>query len=273
MPTGFMVRTKSEVFAVLERPARVWALAAVHGDAARLRAVHDALVTRIAAGDRVVYLGNFLGYGPHILATMDELIDFRAHFLAQPGVEPWDIVHLRGAQEEMWTKLHQIQFAPNPREVLEWMLGQGVEATLVAYGGNPETARLRCREGTLALTRWTAEMRDAVRAHAGHDELLTSVRRYARTEDGRLVFVSAGLDPTRPLSEQGDAFWWGGAHFDRIEGPIGDIRRVVRGFDRLQQGVAQTEWRVTLDAGCGFGGPLVAACFLPDGQIVDLIQA
>ena len=39
---------------------------------------------------------------------------------------PIDIVYLRGQQEEMWHRMLQIQFAPNPKEVLPWMLQQGV---------------------------------------------------------------------------------------------------------------------------------------------------
>lgn len=267
-----MARSGSEIFALIDRPGRIWAVAAAHGDARRLRAVHDALAARIAPGDRVVYLGNFIGRGDAVIQTIDELLDFRLHFLAQPGVEPWDIVHLRGQQEEMWAKLQQLHFAPNPLEVLDWMMGQGVDATLAAYGGNSDAARVRCREGAVALTRWTGELRERVRAHPGHDELFTSLRRYATTEDGALVFVAAGLDPDRPLSEQGDAFWWGGSHFERIAGPVGPIRRVIRGFDRLRQGLVQTEWRVSLDKGCGAGGTLTAGCFLPDGTLADLVE-
>jgi hypothetical protein len=32
-------------------------------------------------------------------------------------------------------------------------------------------------------------------------------------------------------------------------------------------------YAVTLDAGCGRGGPLLAAEIAPDGMIVDLIEA
>jgi serine/threonine protein phosphatase 1 len=268
-----MNRMRSEIFAELDRPTRVWAVAAVHGEAARLRAVHDHIAGNSTPGDRLVYLGNFLGRGPDVFGTIEELLDFRAQFLARPGVEPWDIAHLRGAQEEMWTKLLQLQFAPNPLEVLDWMLGEGLGGTLAAYGVDVDDARHRCTEGTVALTRWTNDLRDVMRSHDGHDQLLASLRRYAITDNDQVIFVSTGLDPERRLGEQGDIFWWGGSRFEHIEGPIGTVQRAIRGYDRLQKGIVETEWRISLDAGCGFGGPLAAACFNPDGTLLELIKA
>ena len=39
----------------------------------RLCAMHDALADRIEPGDRVIYLGNFLGYGPDIIGIATEV--------------------------------------------------------------------------------------------------------------------------------------------------------------------------------------------------------
>ena len=121
-------------FAVLRVP-RVWAVAAIHGEAEQLAAAARALEPRIVAGDRLVYLGNYLGRGPDVRGTVDELLAFRRELIARPGMFAADVAYLRGSQEEMWQKLLQLQFAPNPREVLAWMLEQGVGATLAAYGG------------------------------------------------------------------------------------------------------------------------------------------
>ena len=66
-------------------------------------------------GDRLVYLGNYLGYAPHVRETVDELLAFRSAFLALPPyADPNDIVYLRGSQEEIWQKILQLQFAQNP---------------------------------------------------------------------------------------------------------------------------------------------------------------
>ncbi len=265
------MKSRDEVFATLEVAKRVWAVAAVHGEAERLAALHRELARRFAAGDRLVYLGNYLGHGPDVPGVLDELLWFRRDLLIEPGLEPWDIVYLRGAQEEMWLKLLQIQFAAEPTQVLEWMLGQGLAATLAAYG-NADEGRARLREGTVAATRWTGSLRDAMQARPGHYELLTGLHRAAFTAGGELLFVHAGVDPHRPLTEQGDTFWWGSGYFADIDAPYQGFRKVVRGYDRNHAGFAAGPFTATLDGGAGFGGTLNAACLDLDGRIVEWIE-
>jgi len=36
--------------------------------------------------------------------------------------------------------------------------------------------------------------------------------------------------------------------------------------------VQETPFTMTLDAGCGFGGPLLAACFAPGGDLINTIS-
>jgi serine/threonine protein phosphatase 1 len=263
----------SQKFAVLTRVERVWAVGAVHGETARLAALHDALAARLRpAGDRLVYLGNYLGRGPDVAGTVEELLDFRRRLLALPGMFAADHVFLRGAQEEMWQKLLQLQFAVNPREVLDWMLAQGLGATLEAYGLPVDVGRAAARDGTLSLSRWTARIRAAIAARPGHRDMLSGLRRAAYDDQSRLLFVHAGLDRARPLSTQADRFWWGAPGFGDWDGPYGSFRRVVRGYDPAHGGVAETPHAVTADGGCGFGGRLVALCLEPDGRIVDRIE-
>jgi serine/threonine protein phosphatase 1 len=262
----------TEVHAVLGRPRRVWAIASVHGEAQRLARLHDAMAERIRLGDRFVYLGNLIGHGPDATGTLDEALDFRRRVLTLPGAEPWDIVYLRGAQEEMWQKLLQLQFAPNPLEVLEWMLAKGVGATLSGYGGSAEEARWRMREGSLAIARWNGELRRRVQAHPGHEELFTGLRRYAVSEDGGLLLVNAGIDPARPLSEQRDTFWWGDAYLDAATPACGGFRRLVRGYQR-GKGREIGDFVASIDGGCGFGGPLHAGCFDAAGDLADWLDA
>src|SRR5580658_2467460 len=133
---GMTVPCDAEIFARFKRPRRIWAVAAVHGDVARLGVLHAQLTTRLATGDCLVYLGGYLGHGSDPAGTLDELIAFRRLFLSGRRAFLGDIAFLRGAQEEMWQKLLQLQFAPNPREVLQWMLDHGLAATLAAYGGD-----------------------------------------------------------------------------------------------------------------------------------------
>ena len=263
----------AERFATLKGKRRTWAVAAVHGEAERLRALHRELHGRFRAAESLVYLGNFLGRGSGVAETIDELLLFRRSLLARPGMHCRDIAFLRGNQEEMWQKLLQVQLAPNPRQVLEWMFEQGAEATLAVYGGTAAGGLTAATTGTIALTEWTGDLRDAMRTADGHNALMSSLRHAAFTGDGTLLFVPAGIDTSRPLSEQGDSFWWGGAGFHRIDTPYSGFRRVVRGFAWRRHGVDIKELTATIDGGCGFGGPLVAACFDAAGEVVDMIEA
>lgn len=272
-------------FAFLGRPRHVWAIGAVHGEVDRLATVHDAIAPRVRPGDRIVHLGNVLGHGAGVRETVDELLDFRRRVLSMPGMLVGDVAFLRGQQEEMWQKLLQLQFAPNPSEVLNWTLQQGVAATLAAYGGDAREGMVAARDGAVRLTRWTNALRQAQRAAAGHDSFYAALRRAALTEPpvpppgeepprgGGLLMVSAGIDPARPLDVQTDSFWWDYRGFERIQEPWEGFARVIRGFDPRGGGLSLDGVAVTLDGGCGRGGTLAAARFGPDGTLLDLIEA
>lgn len=261
-----------ERFARLGQPKRIWAIGAIHGDADRLAVLHDQIGSQFIPGDRLVYLGNFLGHGGRIAETMDEMLSFRRALLSITGMLVSDVIYLRGAQEEMWQKLLQLQFAPNPADVLTWMLNQGVAATLRAYHGDPDDGMRAARDGAVQLTRWTNRLRDTLRSMPGHNSLYAALRRAAFPDDGGVLFVSAGLDPSRPLAAQGDSFWWAGSRFGAIEAPYETFQRVVRGFDKANQGLDLDGFAITLDAGCGRGGHLAGAAFSPDGSLLSLLE-
>jgi serine/threonine protein phosphatase 1 len=248
-------------------------VAAIHGEFERLAAVHDRMRRAWQAGDRLVYLGNYLGRGPAVRRTIQELLDFRLAVLSQPGGFACDVVFLRGSQEEMWQKLLQLQFSVSPGDVLKWMLDQGLAASLAAYETDAQQGFAACREGPSAITRWTSALRARLNSDPGHNHFLGALRRAAYTDGGALLFVHAGLDPTRPLDAQGDEFWWGGRKLLELSAPYGGYRRIIRGFDRLHGGLVEGAYATSLDAGCGFGGELLAVCFAPDGTVVETLAA
>ncbi len=269
--------SQEQRLAILRWPQRVWVIPSIHGEAVRLSKVHRAIAERFAPSDRVVYLGNVLGRSKDCCRALDNLLGFRRACIGSQGMFASDVALLRGMQEEMWQKLLQLHFAMDPAEVLEWMLDQGVAATLEAYGGDANEGFKAARAGATALARWTGNLREAMKSTPGHAAFLTALRRAAETqphnEEPRLLFVSAGLDVTRPLSAQNDSFWWGGTDFNEIDRPYAGFTRVVRGFDQAYPGVDMRPHVVSIDAGCGFGGPLIAVCLSLDGEVLDLIEA
>ena len=255
-----------------DTPGRVWAVGAVHGEIYKLEMLHDALAVKLQPGDRMVYLGNLMGYGYDTVEVLSEVLRFRCWFMARPPlVHPDDFVVLRGRQEEMFQKLLQLQFAADPQELLQWMLKEGVETTLLGYGTDAAEAFKAAREGTLGLTYWTTDIRRRLKEQDGHETLITKLKRAATTSSESLLFVSAGLDETKPLIGQTDALWWAARSFDGITDAYRGFSRVVRGYDPEHRGLVETETTLSIDGGAGRGGILIAACLGFDGELQEIL--
>ncbi len=259
-------------FAAFDAPCRVWAVSSIHSDRDGLAALHDMLRERIVGGDRLVYLGNIFGYGADARGTVDELLAFRRWFLAFGDNDVKDYAVLRGAQEEMWRRLFELQFTLDPAEVLEWMLKRGVGGTIEAYGSDPARGLAAARAGVMPLTHWTSALRDSFAEAPGHRDLLSSIRRAAYTRDGALLFVNTGIDPERPLDAQNDTFWWEHRGFDQMETCYFGCRLVVRGYDPERRGVRLAAHTATIDGGAGFGGRPIAACITRAEGVVDILD-
>jgi hypothetical protein len=166
-------------FSNLGHPNKIWVISAIHGEIERLTS-NQAVYDRFRPGDRLIYTGNYLGgHGAKPLQTLDEILYFRRTLMAKPGLQAEDIVYLRGIQEELWGKLLQIQFAPNPSQVIDWMTQRhpDIDSILQAYGTSlAELARI-AREGILNLTRWSSTLKNRVRTEAGHEKFFTVLRK------------------------------------------------------------------------------------------------
>lgn len=262
----------SERFSVLRAVGRVWAIGAIHGEAEKLAAIHDVIAENLEFGDRIVYLGNYFGFGPSMPDVLEELIRFRSWFLAHPPLQHIDdLVFLRGSQEEMWWKLMQLQFAPDPRAILSWMETRGIPSMLAAVGFDIEEGRNKAADGTLSLTYWTNRLRETARALPGHDALMSSLKRAAYCEDGAMLFVHTGLDIEKPLARQADAFWWAEQSFSEIDRPYRGFRRIVRGYEAEPSGLREGEYTLSLDGGAGRGGELLCALLAADGSVIEAL--
>ena len=263
---------QAEVWRTFAGPGRTWVVGAVHGEADRLRQVHDQISRQFRPGDRLVYTGDLMGYGPNVVGALDELLLFRRAVMARFDALPDDIVILRGAQEEMWRKLLQLHFAPDPTNVLEWMLSRGLRASLDSYGLNAETAIDSARDGRTALSRWTGHAADVIDGHDGHRPLMARLLHAAVVGDGSMLVVNAGFDRGISLDKQLDSFWWGGADFDTLTPEATGYRLAIRGATHGAPGVCFGRFAVTLDGGAGRGGKVCAALFGQEGNTVQVIE-
>ena len=272
-------------FCNLGQPRRIWTVSAVRGQLERLALIHNHIFEHCRPGDRVLYTGNyFAGAKAAPAATLDELLYFRRSLLARPGMMPDDFVYLRGVQEELWSKLLQIHFAPSARNVVEWIAAHHPEmdSLLSCYGSSLTDVARTAREGIVPLTKWTIYLREQMRARPGHEKFFTLLRRAAFTEhradparsnETNILFVHGGLDPQRPLTAQGDSFWWAARSFGGMQEPYYPFRTVIRGCDPDGGGVKVGTVSVSLDGGCGRGGQLVCAQIAPDGEVLSIEAA
>ena len=266
-------------FANLGNPSRVWAIPAINGQSLRLNELHNMIWQNFTAGDKLIYLGNYLG--THENQTQPDTIDainlFKSALIEAHGANENDIIRLRGAHEEMLQKILQLQFANRPHEVLSWMLGKGIESILNHYGSSAYDGLSACRSGTISLTRWTSQLRQNVRRLHGHEKFYNTLKRAAfthseNTDDG-ILFVNAGLDCNRPLYAQKDSFWWAGHKFDQMSHAYDPFKCVIRGYDPLHKGVYIGDIKISLDDSSDMGGSLVCATISANGEILNLTSA
>jgi len=262
-------------YGILKNAKRVWAIGSIHGEVGLLRNLHKGLISKFRRGDKLVYLGNYFGDTQLNKDTYDELLLARRQLMSLPEVfMPEDFVYLRGAREEMFFKLLQLHFAPNPVEVMDWLLDHGMASSIAAYGENEITARGIVRQGTMALTKWTNGIRRQIQSCPGHIELTSCLKRACFTFEGKLLFVHASVDVSRPLTMQKDQFWWDNGNFDKIDQKFSEFSKVIRGYDHSNCGIKlENEFTATIDAGCGRDGWLQAVCFSPDGEKLDDISS
>ena len=260
-------------FGTIEKARRIWLVGSIHGEHARLVAVHDAIARSFEAGDRLVYLGNYLGMGTEVTKTLDELLSFRRYMMARHWLMPQDLQYLRGAQEEMWDRMLQLHFSRSPQSVLEWMLERGLSQTLEAYGSSAGEARSFAKQKASDIAHYTVGLRGAMRNKAGHYALMLSLKRAVFTDDERYMFVHAGVDPSMAPDEQRDAFWWGHPDFRNMTTPYEGCRRVLAGWHPNHIGISLSPYVGFVDGGAGFGGPLLTACMESDGSISQAYEA
>ena len=187
-----------------------------------------------------------------------------------------EIVFLRGAQEEMFLKLMQLQTAPNPEDIVSWMFDHGVGSTLESYGFLKDELKKISSQGTLSISKWTSRLNYELSKNRGHKEFFSNLKHAAYTDTNEVLFVNRGVDISRPLSAQNDCFWWGYQKFSLINKPYFSFKRIVRGYQSNQlNDIENSKTRVLCTL---FKQPLtnkkiLAGTFTKNGDIIELFES
>jgi serine/threonine protein phosphatase 1 len=202
----------------------IYAVGDIHGSLDKLRRLL-ARCDQHADGRAAafVFVGDYIDRGPDSAGVVRLLIDLQAD-------RPGRVITLIGNHETMALA------AVDGKVPAEAWLQQGGAATLQSYGVS------RPRDLPLEHVQWLRSLR------------LTY-------DDGRRLFVHAGIDPDKALDaqEENDLIW--------IREPFLSDRRdygrlIVHGHTPLAAGTPdQRSNRLNLDTGAVFGGPLTAAAF------------
>ncbi len=218
-------------FVELNKSKKIWAIGSIHSNLNSFTLIKKHILKNFNHDDKLIFLGNVIGLGDNSKETLTSVIDLRFNLMSKFKLKPDSIVFLRGAQEEMFSKLLQLHLAPNPTEILDWMFDHGVNKTLNSYGFSEKEAKNIASSGTIMISKWTASLNKAMHKNPGHTQYFLNLKHAAFSKTKKILFVNRGVDITRPLSAQNDCFWWGFQNFSKIKKPYKTYVRIVRGYE------------------------------------------
>lgn len=203
-----------------------YAIGDVHGCLEKLVPLLECCA--VHCGDRIfrlVFLGDYVDRGPDSYRVVDRLLDLQSEL-------PDQVICLRGNHEALMLQ------AVRTGDDGIWLLNGG-DATLGSYE--------------------VEHAGDITRRHL--DWIASLPLSY---DDGRRFFVHAGVDSSRPLTDQSeDVLLWTREPFLSHEHDYG--RLIVHGHTPLATGTPELRpWRLNVDTGAVYGGPLTAAAFTQD---------
>ncbi len=267
---------KNSNFVELENVSRIWAVGSIHSNIKALNSIKKFILNNFQKNDKLIFLGNVIGLGKNSKETLSSVIDLRFNLMSKFKLKPKEIVFLRGAQEEMFSKILQLQIAPNPSEIIKWMFDHGVDETLNSYGISKEETINVASSGTVGISKWTSKLNEIILKNPGHKEFFLNLKHAAYPTSKKILFINRGVDITRPLSAQNDCFWWGYQNFSKINRPYNSFKRIVRGYQSNQNNelelsknkVICTLFRQPLSNKIIFAG-----IFKENGEILELFES
>ncbi len=263
-------------FQELTDAKKIWAVGSIHSSLDSFQLIKNHIASNFNKGDKLIFLGNVIGFNRNSKKIISDIISLRFYLMAKFKLNHDDIIFLRGAQEEMFSKLLQLQTAPNPAEIIDWIFSHGVDETIISYNFDPEEFRRVSLQGTLQINKLTSKLNKEVSMIPGHKEYFSNLKHAAYSETKEILFVNRGVDISRPLSAQYDCFWWGYQNFSLISKPYNTFKRIVRGYhSNSYNDIEQSKNRIVCTL---FKQPLnnkkiLAGIFSKNGDILDLFES
>lgn len=267
---------KESNFVELKNASRIWAVGSIHSNLSSFNSIKDFILKNFKDGDKLIFLGNVLGLGNKSKETLTSLLNLRSKIMSKFFIKPDGIIFLRGAQEEMFSKILQLHIAPNPVEIVNWMFSHGVDKTLNSYGYSNSEVLDIASSGTVSISKWTSKLNETIIRNQGHKEYFLNLKHAAYSSSKKILFVNRGVDTSRPLSAQNDCFWWGYQNFSNINKPYKSFSRIVRGYQSKHNNEfesAKSKIVCTLFKQPLSNNLIYAGIFSENGEILEIFES
>ncbi len=263
-------------YSELKNANKIWAIGSLHSSLDSFQSIKKYILSNFELDDKLVFLGNVIGFGNKSKEIINEVLELRFNLMAKYTLKNTDIIFLRGAQEEMFSKLLQLHIAPNPIEILDWIFSHGVDQTIISYNFDPDEFKKTVTQGTIKINKLTTQLNKQILNTSGHKEFFSNLKHAAFTDTMETLFVNRGVDISRPLSAQNDCFWWGYQNFSKIDKPYFSFKRIVRGYQSNKLNDienAKTKVLCTLFKQPLENKKILAGIFAKNGNIIELFES
>ncbi len=263
-------------FQELKNASKIWAIGSLHSNIEDFQSIKNYILSNFKNGDKLIFLGNIIGFRGKSREMISEVLNLRFILMAKFNLNHEDIVFLRGAQEEMFSKLLQLQIAPNPSEIIEWIFSHGVNQTILSYGFEPDEFKKTSSQGTIQINKLTSKLNNKISIIPGHKEFFSNLKHAAYSDTKEILFVNRGVDISRPLSAQNDCFWWGYQNFSLITKQYNTFKRIVRGYhSNLNNNLENSKNKIlcTLFKQPLENNKILAGIFAKNGDILELFES
>tara|TARA_Y100001970_G_C14210229_1_gene846426 strand:+ start:581 stop:1393 length:813 start_codon:yes stop_codon:yes gene_type:complete len=267
---------KQNNFTEIVNSNKIWAIGSIHSRLDSFNNLKKYILDKFEENDYLIFLGNIIGLGNQSKETLTSVIDLRNKLMSKFYINPERVIFLRGAQEEMFLKLLQLQTAPNPQDIVNWMFEHGVDKTIQSYGFESQEVISVSTRGTLAITKWTKKLNQVLLNIPDHKQYFNHLKHAAYSDSKKILFLNRGVDVSRPLSAQNDCFWWGYQNFSNLNKPYNTFIRIVRGYKSSEtKPIEDSKNNVVCSL---FKQPLnhpqiISGIFRDSGEIVDLFES